>query len=71
MRQRKKLQKKRLKESNSRRLLRLNMMLTCKLTILRLKPCKLLEQKLKKKQISYKIRSLRKLKKLPALLLKK
>ena len=71
MRQRKKLQKKRLKESNSRRLQRLNMMLTCKLTILRPKPYKLLEQKLKKKQISYKNRSLRRLKKLRALLLKK
>ena len=71
MRQRKKLQKKRLKESNSRRLLRLNMMLTCKLTILRLKPYKLLEQKLKKKQISYRNGLLRRLKKLRALLLKK
>ena len=71
MRQRKKLQKKRLKESNSRRLQRLNMMLTYKLTILRLKPYKLLEQKLKKKQKSYRNRSLRRLKKLPALLLKK
>ena len=47
------------------------MMLTYKLTILRLKPYKLLEQKLKKKQKSYRNRSLRRLKKLPALLLKK